>query len=402
MKKNLLLYLFVNTATLFAAGNEDLNVEALKEWIATKRAVTVDERGGALSISGDVHVEYVTLSEQKNGYKNVGPNSFNPLIAENQFDIEFNLAMDFRTDITWGSVKVEFDNNAGIANASFNSLSLERAFFGIRVAETENSTTDLEFGRRFIGYTFDSQIQFGALMDGILLKYNKSMSNIGDFYLFASPFIVNEVNTHISFVGEIGLLNIANTGFYAKYSLIDWATKDYNDAILKRIYNYINSQFLLGYRFRAPFFDAITVGYAAFLVNSAAEPLAILGNRRDNLAGYVGFQMGEIRKKNDWSMDFNIQIVEPQAIPYKDFSGIGITDPDGIGLLAVLHDGTGLEAIKEKAISNGNYYGASLNFLYAIENSLTLIQSFSISRPYVSLPNKFYFQKYKIELVYAW
>jgi hypothetical protein len=402
MKKILSLYLFIFSAGLFAAGNEDLNIEALKEWIATKRALTVEERGGALSISGDVHVEYIALSEQRNGYKNIGSGSYNPLIAEDQFDIEFNFAMDFRTDITWGSVKVEFDNNAGIANASFNSISLERAFFGMRLAETDDSTTDLEFGRRFIGYTFDSQIQFGALMDGILLKYNRSMSTIGDFYLFASPFIVDELKTHISFVAEIGLLNIGNTGFYTKYSLIDWATKNYNNKILNRLHNYINSQFLLGYRFKAPFFDAVTVGYAAFLVNSAAKPLEALGNRRDNLAGYIGFQMGEIRKKNDWSMDFNMQIVEPQSIPYKDFTGIGITDPGGIGLFALLPDGSGIEKIKEKAISNGNYYGASLNFLYAIENSLTLVQSFSISRPYVTLPKKFYFQKYKIELVYAW
>lgn len=402
MKKILFLHLFIYSHVLQAASSEDLNIEALKEWIATKRAVTIEERGGALSLSGDVHVEYIIVSEQKNGYRNVGYRSYHPLIPEDQFDIEFNFMIDYQADRTWGSVKVEFDNNAGIVNASFNSIALERAFFGIRIFETEESTTDLEFGRRFIGYTFDSQIQFGSLMDGILLMYNRSMSNIGDFYLYAAPFVVNERTTHISFVTEIGLLNIANTGFYAKYSLIDWATKNFESDVLNRAYNYINSQFLLGYRFQAPFFNAVTVAYAAFLVNSAADPLEILNNRKDNMAGYIGVQMGEIRKKNDWSLNFNLQIVEPQAIPFRDFSGIGITNPDGIGLYTLVADGAGLEIIKEVAISNSNYYGASLNFLYAIEDSLTLSQNFSISRPYVTLPNKFNFQRYKIELIYAW
>ena len=402
MKKILSLYLLFCITSLHAVRNDDLNLEALKEWIATKRAVTIEERGGALSISGDVRVEYIAISETENGVKNIGYRSYHPLFPGDQFDITFNFLFDYRTDETWASVKLNYDNDAGILNASFNSLLMERAFFGIRLAEGAESTTDLEFGRRFIGYTFDSQIQFGALMDGILLKYNRGMSTIGDLYFYVAPFIVDERIFHISFVTEVGLLNIANTGLYAKYSLIDWATKSFADDRLDRAYNYINSQFLLGYRFRLPFFNAVTVAYAAFLINSAAKPFEVLDNRLDNMAGYIGIQMGEIRKKRDWSFDLVFQIVEPQAIPYQDFSGIGITNPDGAGLFTVLANGDGGITFKETVIANGNYYGFKVNFLYAIEDSLTLAQSFSISRPYVTLPKKFNFQKYKIELIYAW
>ena len=401
MKKIWLLALL--WAPLLFATNNDINLEALKEWIATKRAVTVEERGGALSISGDVRVEYIAISESENGVKNIGLSSNHPLFPEDQFDVEFNLLFDYRTEKTWTSIQIEFDNDAGIINANFNSLSLQRAFLGVRLYENDESTTDLEFGRRFLGYSFDSQIQFGALMDGVLLKYNRSMSNVGDFYLLAAPFIVNERIFHVSFVTEIGLLNIANTGFYAKYSLIDWATRSFSNESLNRAYSYINNQFLLGYRFTTPFLNASSVIYAAFLVNAAAKPFALLDNQLDNLAGYIGMQMGEIRKRSDWSLDLCFQIVEPQAIPFQDFSGIGITNPDGVGLFTLVgNDASGTETLKETLIANGNYYGFKLDFLYAIEDSLTLAQSFSISRPNVSVAKKFDYQRYKIELIYAW
>lgn len=400
--KKLCVLLTLLLFTFSLTANDDVNLQALKEWLATKRAITIDERGGALSISGDIHVEYLALSEQLNGVKNIGYRSYHPLIPEDQFDIEFNLMLDYRSDRTWGSVKVEFDNNAGILTGTFNHLFLERAFFGIRLFDTDNSTTELEFGRSFLTYNFDSQIQFGSIMDGILLKYNRSSAHFGDFYLLAAPFIVSEILTQISFVMETGLLNIWNTGFYAKYSLIDWNTKNYADDRLDRANSFINSQFILGYRFKAPFFDAVTIVYAAYLINTAAKKYEILNNQKDNMAGYIGITMGELRKKHDWSFSTSFQIVEPQAIPYLDFNGIGIYNPENIGLYTIAGNKEGAATLRETAVANGNYYGLVASFLYAIENNLTLSQRFAFSRPYVHLPQKFHFQAYKLELIYAW
>lgn len=402
MKKLLLsFFLSIHFAFLYGAA-EDQNLEALKEWIATKRALTLDERGGSLSISGDIRVEYYTLSEQKNGIKNLGPDSLHPLIPQDQFDIELNLMFDFQTDLTWASAKLEFDNNMGTYNGNFDSLYLERAFFGLRIFETEMSNAELEFGRRIIGYTFDSQIQFNATMDGLLLKYYQSTNNYGDFYLYAAPFVVNEVASFFSFVIETGLLNICNTGFYAKYSIIDWDTKDFTNDRLDRMHQFLNSQFILGYRFDNPFFNAVTVLYGAFLINTAASNYEILNYRKDNLAGYAGISMGEIRKKNDWSFDLNFQLVQPQAIPYVDFSGIGIDNPDNYGLYFIVPDGTGLEVISETAVSNSNFWGFKASFLYAIDDTITLSQGFSFSRPLMHLHNKFNYQSYKLALIYAW
>lgn len=400
MKKILVLFLVFSLYCF--ADADSVNLEALKEWIATKRALTIEERGGALSVSGDIRVEYIAVSEQENGYNNIGRGSFHPLIPENQYDVEFNFMLDYTTETTWASAKVEFDNNMGVYSGTFNRVLLERAFLGFRIFQDQQSTLDIEFGRRFLGYTFDSQIEFGGLMDGILLLYNKSNPTYGDFYLYGSAFVVNEISEHISFVAEIGLLNILNTGFYAKYSIIDWDTQDYYDDRLERLHQFLNSQFLLGYRFQNPFFDAVTIVYGAFLINTAAQKFELLNNRKDNLAGYFGFTMGEIRKKNDWSMDLNFQFVQPQAIPARDFSGVGIYNPDGIGLYTLSIDGSGGVTVSENVVASNNYWGFRLNFLYAIDDAITVSQNISFSRPLMDLSRKFDFQKYKLEIIYAW
>jgi hypothetical protein len=400
MKKSLLLLLIFTINTY--ADSDSVNLEALKEWIATKRALTIDERSGELSISGDIRVKYIAVSEQENGFNNLGEGSYHPLIPENQYDVEFKFLLDYTTETTWASSKIDFDNNMGVYNGTFNRVLLERAFLGFRIFEKEDSTLDIEFGRRFLGYSFDSQIQFGALMDGILVLYNKTTPFYGDFYVYGAPFVVNEITSHISFVAEVGLLNILNTGFYAKYSLIDWDTKHYNDERLERLHEFVNSQFILGYRFQNPILNAVTVLYGAFLINTAAQKFSLLDNRKDNLAGYFGVSMGEIRKKNDWSLDLNFQFVQPQAIPARDFSGVGIYNPDGIGLYTLAIDGSGGVTVVENLVASNNYWGFRLVFLYALADTITLAQNISFSRPLMDLPRKFDFQKYKLEIIYAW
>ena len=207
--------------------NDSNQMDALRDWITTKRQVTVSERGGSLSISGDMRVEFITINEQVNGVKNVGSNSNNPLIPADQFDVEFNLMLDYRTDYGWASIKLEFDNNMGLVGGTFNKLTLERSFMGFRIFEGDQFTIDLEIGRRRLSYTFDSRLEFGSYMDGLLVKYNQSSDKIGDFYIYGGPFVVNETKDQFAYVVETGLFNIANTGLYGKYSLIRLSTNEH-------------------------------------------------------------------------------------------------------------------------------------------------------------------------------
>ena len=126
----------------------------------------------------------------------------------------------------------------GLVGGTQNGLSLERAFMGFRMFEGETFNIDAELGRRSLSYTFDSRIQFSSFMDGILMKYNQTSERFGDLYLYGGPFVVNETKDHFAFVIELGILNLYNTGLYAKYSMIDWNTKHFDDIIRRRRFQF--------------------------------------------------------------------------------------------------------------------------------------------------------------------
>src|ERR1700722_15894065 len=139
------LFPFFCAATLFTAlaeadtidqgsagGDIDAReIQALREWINTKRQVTVKEKGGSLAISGEVRSEMQAAYERVGGKSQRGSNT--PFgIPHELFDVEVNVMLDYRTDRSWASVKLEFDNDAGIFSGTLNRLKLERAYFGVR------------------------------------------------------------------------------------------------------------------------------------------------------------------------------------------------------------------------------------------------------------------------------
>jgi hypothetical protein len=382
----ILLFLLAFTFVYALENNDDdgYQFEALKAWIATKRQVTIKERGGSLSLSGDLRSEYTTSNEQKNGFKNIGTSSYHPLIASDQFRIAFNMLLDYRAEATWASVKLKFSNSMGVISGTNNRLNLERAFIGFRVVDSEKFTVDLEPGRRKLNYTFDSRIEFSALMDGLLIKYDQSSDRYGDFYIHGGPFVVNDIKNLFAYVMETGIYKIYNTGFYVKYALTDWYTKHFNSAVENARFEYFVNQVLLGYRFNAPGIDKVSIFYAAFLINSAAPKRAIFNNKKSNKATYVGFAMGEARKKGDWALDSNFQWVQPQAIPDFDFGGIGA--------------GTAISTIYETT----SYIGGLFEFLYLITDNLTISQQFKYSKSLDILPNRYTYKQYRLEFIYAW
>lgn len=381
---------------------DDQQLEAFKAWLATKRTVTVRERGGNLSLSGDVRAEYIAANERRNGCKNIGANSLHPLIANDQFDIEFNLLLDYRTDMTWASVKVEFDNNMGLVGGTQNRLSLERAFMGFRVFNADTFTVDVEFGRRKLNYTFDSRVEFGSYMDGILIKYNQSSDRFGDLYIYGGPFVVNETKDQFAYVAEIGILNIYNTGLYAKYSIIDWDTRHFKTRIEKFRFTYVVSQFILGYTTIPAFIRQLTTLYSAFLINTAARHYKILNNRLGNFGMYIGVTIGQLRRKGDWTFDTNFQMVQPNTIPDFDFTGIGKGNSENIGLFTFNLDGSGGFTTRRTAVGRANYIGWQVEFLYLVTDNFTISQSFKMSRSLNYLPTRYTYKQYRLELVYAW
>ena len=63
----------LSASTIDNAGEVDQkDVNAVREWINTKRQVTVRELGGALSLSGEVRTEFQSSTEVSNGVKQLG------------------------------------------------------------------------------------------------------------------------------------------------------------------------------------------------------------------------------------------------------------------------------------------------------------------------------------------
>jgi len=224
------LFLFCNESiSLFAqtadtqfdrkSDSDNSDMEALRRWLQDKRLVTMREIGGDLSISGEVRTEFQAVSEERNGQQQRSRVAGRPMYA---WDIEVNLMLDYRTDRSWAAIKLEFDNRMGSRSGTVIRIKLEKAYLGGRFVAGDTFIMDGEIGRRNLINSFDSKVQFSSLFDGILFRFSKAFPSLGDSYVNAAAFLIDDKTNHYGFVGEIGALRIANVGLNLKYSLIDW------------------------------------------------------------------------------------------------------------------------------------------------------------------------------------
>ncbi len=403
-RRSLLLIASFLLVSYVHAGKDEINetdIQALREFINTKRQVTVKELGGALSVSGEVRAEFQQTNEKRGGAQQRG--LYTPTgVFPRSFDIEVNLMLDYRTDRTWAAIKLEFDNAAGSLSGTEAGVDLERAYFGVRLIQGNSFTTDIEIGRRAMGQIFDSKIEFDSRFDGILFRFDQAVEKVGDFYAHVGTFVINERRDHFGYIGELGLLNIAGTGIYTKYSLVDWDTKDYKKPYESERFYFMVSQFILGYKFVPAKFQKVVLFYAAALVNHAARKLAISDHKKQNLGGYAGFSIGQLKKKGDWATDVNYQIVQAQAIADYDVSGIGTGNAIKSGFYTKNLNGTGGPNTRETAGGNTNYQGYSLGLEYLFTDNLLIaqvwVQSWNLNKDIG--PDRKYHQ-YEIEFIYA-
>lgn len=404
---------FILISSLCATTIEDSDdidqkdINALREWINYKRQVTVKELGGALSLAGEVRTELQSSTETLNGIRQRGhgapiPEGDDFAPPGNSFDVEVNIMLDYRTEQSWSSIKLEFDNDAGIFSGTLNKIKLERAYWGMRVMDTDQISVDIELGRRRMSSITDSKIEFSNFFDGAWFKYDQSFLSIGDFYLHAGVFIIDENKNQYGYLGEMGLMNVGGTGFYTKYSLIDWDTKNFKNKLEKERFDFIVSQLLLGYRFYPEHLQKIVIVYLAGLYNHAAHKLAITGHKRANLGGYLGFSIGELKKKGDWAFDANYQVLQAQCVPDFDVQGIGLGNTANTGFYTTSNKGGEIANTRETAGGNVNYRGFQLTFDWLLTNQLDFQQSWQQSITLDDNIGQFHrFKQYEIEFIYG-
>lgn len=372
------------------------DIQALRDWLNVKRQVTIKEIGGNLSLSAEIRFEFQDTNEVKAGIRQRGHNAATTLPAR-AYDVEVNLILDYRADNTWGSIKIEFDNDGGLFTSTNNKLRIEKAYFGVRVYNGDLYVMDVELGRRFLGTCFDSKVEFVAQADSLFWKHDWSIDKWGDVYLHLMAMLVDDTQDQYAYVSELGWLGIMDTGFYIKYSIADWDTKH------GKRFDFIVNQWLVGYKWIPEKFGKLVMPYAAFLWNPVAAESKYTNGKKANLGGYVGISLGELRKQWDWAFDANYQILQAQVTPGFDSGGIGLGNAAGVGLYTTRTDESGKPLSgSSEACGKDNFRGFILTLDWLLTNNLNFqqqwLQACTLDKDIGPWRR---FKQYEIEFIYG-
>lgn len=430
---------------------EELNerdFEALRDYLRQKREEAMAKgKQPDLTFSGDIRFEYRNIHEDeigkrlrggKHGKKCVDGKRIGLPISNNDFDIEFNLRMDYLGECTWAVARVQYDDSAGVDDSDLDcrinpagyhgsgacdDLCLKMAYWGAHLYKHECEKFDIELGRRNLYNVFDSRIQFLSRYDGLALRYNNCRDWLGNWYWYFGAFVVDERVNHFAWLTEVGFINILKSGFDLKYSIIDWQKRGENRCGFRNppAFKFVNSQVSAAYNFNAEVIRRKAKIFGAFVYNHLGQKVTwfkwkdenrvcpgspyvrtkkgrwklsddVIAKtaKNQNKAWYVGALIGEVDKEGDWSAEVRYEWVQAFAIPDDDISGIGrgnclddqITAAGGRG--------------------NGNYKGWHFEALYAITDNLTIDAQFEFSQALnKSIGGNHHFHKFEVETIYA-
>lgn len=417
---------------------QDLNEkdwDALYDYINTKRTINVNEKACNLTISGDIRVDWRHKCEKRRhqkarggdatselkfieGHEDDEPLGWNQVInyghgtplSKEDYDIQFNLRLDYVCDRAWGVGHLNLDNHAGVCNNHncYNDkeglhgsgtgcdVDLKKAYMGYNLLCDGCSRLDVEVGRRRLYQVFNSEVQFLSRFDGILFKYYNSIDNFADWYVYLAGFAVDYRANHYAWVIEGGLDEIMNSCFDLKYSFIDWRKNGENRCHVRDPLGarFMVSQVTLHYNFEAPYLCKPGRVFGAFLCNHDAdkEPLASQPqwpHEKANLGWYLGVRVGEVVLAGDWALSAQYQWVQAKVIPDDDVSGIGRGNAHKESFWGV---GRG----------NTNFKGWRLEALYAFTDNISFDSRFEWSH---ELDDRFggnqEYSQFRLEAIYA-
>ncbi len=389
----------------------------VRDYIKSKRTGSIADKATNLNLSGEIRAEWDYGHAKTRGIKQRGaqtrklfPNSVLPSLSKkayraltfpakaayratkantkapygvNEFSVEADLLLDYVADRSWGTIKLQFDNPAGIqevdrktytndakaimyGSGKMGNVALRKAYMGHNIWEQNLARFDIEMGRRRFYDVFDSRIQFYSLFDGLLLRFSNSFDGITDFAIKAAAFVVDSTVKHYGYVGEVDFLNLGDSGLDFKYSIIDWEFHHKNRFGRRHPLGtrFVNSQFTLAYTITPDSPQFKTQFYGAYLVNHAADKTKWTHHKRDNQAFYVGATVGRVVKQGDWAADLCYQWVQAQAISERDVHGIARDNPRNISFY------------DRRSQGYANYQGWKFDAFYALTDNWTLNGSF--------------------------
>ncbi|MBJ7449513.1 MAG: hypothetical protein JHC93_04035 [Parachlamydiales bacterium] len=409
---------------------EDYDVNALRQVEKNKSTVNVLNKGNNLFISGDVRAKWERLEREARGNEELGsgaqyvgaPGLIYAAKPNNIFLSEVNLLVNYDASCAWAQVKLNFQNSMGTESGTNANIRVERAFVGYDFVHGGETEIYAEVGRQKMDYLFESEVQFNSTYDGFILGYDYSWEGAGDFFVHGGAFIVDNMTNHYGWVGEVGAMEIFDTGLYMKYSYIHWekngvttgaqnttpATPAFAGVVDNYQYRYDVNQLTVGYAFRNSTFSFPARVYAAGLYNSAARKEPISNNQKLPWAWYAGFEIGKLEVAGDWAFNINYQWVQFNAIPSVDVAGIGrgydsspyITN-DSAYLVDPTSQVTGA-ASPATVEGNTNYKGVEATGFYNVTTNLALRACFKTSTPVTkAIGGSHMFRDFELGVIYS-
>lgn len=431
---------------------EELNerdFEALRDYLRVKREEDIahGNKTPDVTFSGDIRFEYRNIHERelgkrlrggKHGRKCVDGKRIGVPISNNDFDIEFNLRLDYITECTWAVARVQWDNSAGVDDSDLDcnanpfgyrgsgicdDVCLKMAYWGAHLYKSGTEKLDIELGRRNLYNVFDSRVQFLSRFDGVALRYSNSRDWFGSWYWYSAAFVVDERVNQFAWVSEVGLIDILHSGLDLKYSIIDWQKRGVNRCNARNPigFKFLNSQVTAAYNFKPEVIRRKAKIFGAFVYNHEGQKgkyfpyknkhqicrksddhfrkegkvfipntVRVKTAKNQNKAWYAGALIGEVDKEGDWSFEVRYEWVQAFAIPDDDISGIGRGN--------CLDD----QLAAAGARGNGNYKGWHFEGLYAITDNLTIDAQFEFSQALSKkIGGSHHYSKFELETIYA-
>lgn len=380
---------------------------------------TLKQFGGSLKIEGDIRLKYKMERARDGDEYFVGSGT---ALSDKALKDEVNLYLYYNAPRTIAQLRLKFDNSMGIIGGTTNKISTPQAFWGYEVLKIPDLSVKFGLGRRSLGEMLESDVAYGARMDGGYLRLSTYTWKFSDLSLDFIASLVDINTTQIAYFGQFSMENIMSTGLYFRYSIGDWfksgqtrITNGDGDPVtvggISKMRNnpqnaYITSQVLVGYSM-APWKINIPVRlYGAFLMNHKASPQPFLNNKKENTAWYVGARIGSGKKPKSFSIECSYEFVRAQAIQQLDVSGIGNGNKRDNSFYGPLYDdftGAEIAAITSaNANGNTNFKGVKVGVLYRFTKEMSAKIIYSTSkRANANIGPDRHFNKFDVQMIYA-
>lgn len=392
-------WLLAETSNNYAIQISDLldtvnqkDLWAVREWLRSKR-VAFNNKTGDFSIAGDVKTTWRNAHEHLGSVNIInGPSSASGW-PNNMYTVDFRLYFDYKADKTWASVKLDFDEAAGLFGGQANNLALVRANMGYHLYDDCNMRFDVMVGRQRAYEIYDSQLQFNSTLDGFTGLFSMGLEGLADISIRGGGYIFNAVLSQPIWAIQAGLYDILDTGFYTEYAFTNWSKHTNGVNLTNNIipapapiragsdrWAYRLNQFILGYMFNPEVFGREVKLFGGFLWNALARARAMqrlsngLVDSSQNLGGWVALQIGSVQKAGDWALQAQWQVAQPYSVPDWDMAGMGRgngIDSTLFGVNQFTKVGR-LGGLPVQGNGNAGYNGWELDGLYSVTNELVL------------------------------